>query len=156
MSPGSCSDKSLTPEGPKLPRVLTQSDLELSSCTNTAVVELCLIPLPWLCSPPAPPRAIPTPGASLGTNRSKRSLGRRSRNSGLQLAVQVNVKAGKWPYPSEGAEFKSTVIFRSNFGMENVFQLNELVSYILLKCCSLNQLVKRCWVCFLVLRILLG
>lgn len=54
----------------------------------------------------------------------------------------MNVKAGEWPQPGEGAEFKSTVIFRSNFGMENVFQLNELVSYILLKCCSLNQLVK--------------
>lgn len=54
----------------------------------------------------------------------------------------MNVKAGKWPQPSEGAEVKSTVIFRSDFGMENVSQLNELVSYILLKCCSLNQLVK--------------
>lgn len=68
----------------------------------------------------------------------------------------MNVKTGKWPYPSEGAEFKSTVIFSSNFGTEDVFQLNELVSYILLKCCSLNQLVKWCWVCFLFLKILLG
>lgn len=60
----------------------------------------------------------------------------------MQPAVQVNVKAGKWPQPSEGAEFKSTVIFRSKFGMENVFQFNELVSYVLLKGRSLNQLVK--------------
>lgn len=83
--------------------------------------------------------AIPAPTPSL---RSTRSLGRKSRNSGFRPSIQVNVKAGKWPQPSEGAEVKSTVIFRSDFGMENVSQLNELVSYILLKCCSLNQLVK--------------
>jgi len=69
-------------------------------------------------------------------------MGRKSRNSGLQPAVRVEVKAGKWPYPSGGAEFKSMDIFSNNFGMENAFQLNELVYYILLKCFSLNQLVK--------------
>lgn len=58
-SPGSCSDKSLSPEGPKFAHVLTRSDLELSSCSNAAVAELCLIALPWLCSPPCTPRNYP-------------------------------------------------------------------------------------------------
>lgn len=92
--------------------------------------------------PPAPPRGHPSSWSIPGDQQEQEDSGKKSRNSGLQLALQVNVKAGKWPYPSEGAEFKSMVIFSNNFGMENVFQLNELVSYILLKCCSLNQLVK--------------
>lgn len=68
--------------------------------------------------------------------------GEKEQEFSFHPTVRVNVKADKWPQHSEGAEFKSTVIFRSNFGMENVFQLNELVSYILVECCSLNQLVK--------------
>lgn len=91
---------------------------------------------------PAPP--APAPGASSGQKGARGVWGKRAGIRVSRLPFHLNAKADKWPYPSEGAEFKSAVIFRSNFGMENAFRLNELVSYILLKSCSLKQLVKGC------------
>lgn len=132
-SPGSCPDHPLSPEGPKCPPALARSHSELTDVRPNPT-PLCI------SAAPAPPAAAP--GASSGQKGARGVWGKRAGIRVSCLPFQVNAKAGKWPYPGEGAEFKSAVIFSSNFGMENAFRLNELVSSILLKSCSLKQLVK--------------
>lgn len=133
-SPGSCPHHPLSPEGPKCPPVLARSHSELTD----------VHPNPPRCICAAPASPAPAPEASSGQKGARGVWGKRAGIRVSRLPFHLNAKAGKWPYPSEGAGFKSAVIFRSNFGMENAFRLNELVSYILLKSCSLKQLVKGC------------
>lgn len=122
------------------------STREPSAHLETEICPLALLPgchtMAWPHSQLACHRTEPSLCPDiLRVNRS-RNMGRKSRNWVSISLLRANAEPGKWPQPSEGAEFKSTVIFRSNFGTENAFQLNELVSSILLKSCSLNQLVK--------------